>query len=227
MAPPERLVLRAVSKSYGSPPAEVRAVLTSVDLEAEPGTTLAIMGPSGSGKSTLLNLIGSLDRPSSGSILLGEIEVDRLEGPALTQYRAKSIGFVFQDHHLLPQLTAIENVLLPTLAGNTSATPARAAGLLERMGLAGRAGSFPAEMSGGERQRVAVARALIAQPSLLLCDEPTGNLDPETGKDVLELLLLAAAETGATVVLVTHNAEHAARTDRRLVLREGRLEEDP
>jgi ABC-type lipoprotein export system ATPase subunit len=221
------LTLSDVTKSYGD-----TAVLSGVSLTAQPGETVAVVGPSGSGKSTLLNIIGALEKPTSGTVRLGETDVTALEGKALAAFRAATVGFVFQDHHLLPQLTALENVLLPTLAARTPPAPpsqggdwggAHARELLKRIGVERRADAFPAQMSGGERQRVAVARALINGPKLLLCDEPTGNLDRETGAEIVSLLLELAERQGATVLMVTHNTEHAARFARCLRLSDGRL----
>lgn len=218
-----RLVVEAVVKEYPTPAGPNR-VLDGAALTADPGETVAILGPSGSGKSTLLNIIGSLDRPTSGTVRLGEIDVTALDGPALASYRARAVGFIFQDHHLLPQLTALENVALPALAaGNADGAAERARSLLERMGVGDRALAFPAKLSGGERQRVAAARALINGARLLLCDEPTGNLDRQTGARLVELLRELATE-GVTVLMVTHNVEHAALLGRRLLLRAGRLE---
>ncbi len=217
-----RLVVEALVMEYVTPAGPNR-VLDGAALTAEPGETVAILGPSGSGKSTLLNIIGSLDRPTAGTVRLGEIDVTALEGPALAAFRAREVGFIFQDHHLLPQLTAIENVLLPALAaGTTDGAAERARALLERMGVGGRAEAFPAKLSGGERQRVAAARALINGARLLLCDEPTGNLDRETGARLVELLCELAAD-GVTVLMVTHNTEQAALLGRRLLLRAGAL----
>jgi ABC-type lipoprotein export system ATPase subunit len=214
-----RLTLTNIHKAYDRP------ILVDISLTVEPGEALAIIGPSGSGKSTLLNIIGSLDAPTSGSVRLGEVEVTALSGEALTAFRASAVGFVFQDHHLLPQLTALENVLLPTLAAGKS-EGAVAGDLLQRVGVAQRGEAFPTQMSGGERQRVAVARALINSPRLLLCDEPTGNLDQESGAAIISLLLELARQQGVTVLMVTHNLAHAARFDRCLQLREGQLLEE-
>lgn len=217
-----RLVVEALVMEYATPAGPNR-VLNGAALTAEPAETVAILGPSGSGKSTLLNIIGSLDRPTSGTVRLGEIDVTALDGPALAAFRAREVGFIFQDHHLLPQLTAIENVALPALAaGTTDGAADRARALLERMGVGGRAEAFPAELSGGERQRVAAARALINGARLLLCDEPTGNLDRETGARLVEMLRELASD-GVTVLMVTHNTEQAALLDRRLLLRAGAL----
>jgi len=217
------LVVEGVRKVYETPTGP-STVLAEVSLRAEPGETVAILGPSGSGKSTLLNIVGSLDRPTAGTVRLGEIEVTALEGAALAAFRAREVGFVFQDHHLLPQLTAVENVALPALAaGAAGGAHERARELLERMGVGGRADAFPAKLSGGERQRVAAARALINGARLLLCDEPTGNLDRESGLRLMALLRELAAD-GVTVLMVTHNTEQAAMLAHGLALREGRLE---
>lgn len=218
------LVLQRVTKAYRLPDGGALTILHELDLTVTAGETVAIVGPSGSGKSTLLNLIGTLDQPTSGTIRLGETEVTGLRGQPLAEFRARALGFVFQDHHLLPQLTALENVLVPTLASRPAADAnARAKALLDRVGLGSRRDQFPSRLSGGERQRVAIARALINTPRLLLADEPTGNLDPETGASVISLLLELAADEGATVMMVTHNPEQAARCGRTLRLRAGRL----
>jgi ABC-type lipoprotein export system ATPase subunit len=217
------LNLSGVTKKFPSSAGEV-AILEDVDLSVEAGQTVAIVGPSGSGKSTLLNLIGALDRPTSGTIRLGNVDVAGLKGEALAEYRACRVGFIFQDHHLLPQLTAAENVLIPALAAWRAAeADGRAGELLERMGVAQRAEAFPAQMSGGERQRVAVARALINRPGLLLCDEPTGNLDAENARGVVDLFLEIAKRDGVTVLMVTHNLEQARRFGRRSELKAGKL----
>ncbi len=216
------LVLTDIAKSYPAPEGETM-ILRGVSLTAAPGATLAIVGPSGSGKSTLLNIIGTLDAPTAGSVRLGETEVTALRGDALAAFRAGCVGFVFQEHHLLPQLTALENVLLPKLAaGPTAQASARARALLERVGVASRADAFPAQLSGGERQRVAIARALINGAGLLLCDEPTGNLDGDTGAAIIDLFLELARE-GVTVLMVTHNLALAARCAQCLELRHGTL----
>ena len=218
----DTLILSAVSKSYDGPRGTT-PILRDISLTVPAGEAVAIVGPSGSGKSTLLNIIGSLDKPSSGSVKLNDLEITALAGTALASFRAARVGFVFQDHHLLPQLTAQENVVLPSLAlhGGVKAE-ARARELLERMGVAHRAEAFPAQMSGGERQRVAIARALLNGAQLLLCDEPTGNLDRDAGANITALFLELARQ-GVTVLMVTHNLELAARFSRCLELREGQL----
>ena len=199
-------------------------VLRGVSLEMQPGHALAITGPSGSGKSTRLHLIGALDEPTSGRIEIGGREAYRLPEPDLARFRNQTIGFVFQDHHLLPQYSVLENVLIPTLAfsGSDRGVEDRARTLLERVNLAQRLDHRPAELSGGERQRVAVARALINGPSLLLCDEPTGSLDAASANAVAELLFELHREAGTILITVTHSEELAARFERRCDLREGR-----
>ncbi|HEY3418839.1 MAG TPA: ABC transporter ATP-binding protein [Armatimonadota bacterium] len=217
------LIVEGLVKTFPTPQGSL-TVLEGVSLTASPGDTVAIVGPSGSGKSTLLNIIGALDLPTAGIVMLGDIEVTSLGGAAMSEYRAQRVGFVFQDHHLLPQLTALENVLLPTLAARKQeGADTRARGLLERVGITERAAAFPAQLSGGERQRVAVARALINSPCLLLCDEPTGNLDRESGAATVSLLLELAREQQTIVLMVTHNAEHAARFAKSLLLTGGQL----
>jgi lipoprotein-releasing system ATP-binding protein len=190
---------------------------------------LAITGPSGSGKSTLLHIIGGLDTPTGGQVLVEGDAVARLTPAALARYRNRSVGFVFQDHHLLPQCTVLENVLLPTLpaGGAEEGVIARGRSLIERVGLAHRIGHRPAQLSGGERQRVAIARALINQPRLLLCDEPTGNLDRANADRIGQLLRELARETSALLIVVTHSMELADSMARRLELRDGRLVELP
>lgn len=214
----ESLLLTDVTKRFAE-----TTILDGLSLAVPPGETVAIVGPSGSGKSTLLNLIGALDLPNAGSIRLGACEVTQLAGNALSAYRATKIGFVFQEHHLLPQLTALENVMLPTLLDRRPDVTVAAQALLERVGVGGHAGAFPTQLSGGERQRVAIARALINQPALLLCDEPTGNLDALAGEAVISLLLELAARRQVTILLVTHNREHAARCAQTLELSAGKL----
>jgi len=214
----EPLLLTEVTKRFAE-----TTILDGLSLAVTPGETVAIVGPSGSGKSTLLNLIGALDLPSAGSIRLGACEVTQLTGNALSAYRAAKIGFVFQEHHLLPQLTALENVLLPTLLARRANVTAKAQALLDRVGVGSLAGAFPARLSGGERQRVAIARALINQPALLLCDEPTGNLDALAGESIVSLLLELAALRRVMILLVTHNHAHAARCARTLELCRGQL----
>lgn len=227
----DRLVLQDITRRFpvrfmdaGRTDSTDMIVLDGISCAFEPGETVAIVGPSGSGKSTLLNLIGGLDRPSSGRLWLGDTDVNALQGSALAKFRSQRVGFVFQDHHLLPQLNALENVLLPTLAfGSDEHAEQRALGILERIELVDRSRAFPAQLSGGERQRVALARALINGAGLVLCDEPTGNLDRRTGQAVVAMLLELAADHGATVLMVTHNLEHAGHFSRCLEMRDGAL----
>jgi len=218
-----RLVVEGLRKEYRSA-AGALAVLKGVSLVLRAGRTVAVVGASGSGKSTLLNLIGALDRPTAGSIRMDGCEVSALEGRELAEFRARKVGFVFQDHHLLPQCTAVENVLVPTLAvGRDPGAADRALALLERVGLGDRTDYLPARLSGGERQRVAIARAMINGAPLLLCDEPTGNLDRDTGRRVADLFLELAREQGKMAIVVTHDLELAATFDEQFELRDGTL----
>jgi lipoprotein-releasing system ATP-binding protein len=185
------------------------------------------MGPSGSGKSTLLHILGTLERPTAGSVRIGEVNPFALTDRELAAFRNQKIGFVFQDHHLLPQCSALENVLIPSLAsrGGGDAAEARARSLLARVGLADRSDHRPAELSGGERQRVAIARAFINNPLLILADEPTGNLDRHTAQSVADLFFELHKAEGATMVVVTHSVELAARFPRRAELIDGSLKQ--
>lgn len=220
-----QLTVEGVRKEYESPGGAL-VVLRDVSLELSSGHTCAVVGPSGSGKSTLLNIIGSLDKPTAGSVSLADRRVSELEGAELADYRARRVGFVFQDHHLLPQLTALENVLLPTLAAHSEEGAAeRGRALLERVGLAERMHQLPSRLSGGERQRVAIARAMINRPPLLLCDEPTGNLDRDTGRHVADLFVELAAEHNVMLIVVTHDTALAQRFERCFELRDGILNE--
>ena len=205
--------------------AEPLVVLRGCSFELARGENLAILGPSGSGKSTLLQIVGTLDQPTSGQVSLGGDDPFQLSEPRLARFRNERIGFVFQDHHLLPQCTVQENVLLPTLAGGgaTEAAFERARMLLDRVGLSARLDHRPAELSGGERQRVAIARALIRQPMLLLADEPTGNLDRSTASAIGDLLLGLQQLEQTMLVVVTHSLELAGRFQRKVELDGGRL----
>ena len=200
-------------------------VLRGVSFEMAQSQSLVITGPSGSGKSTLLHLIGTIDRPSSGTIEIDGKDPFTLPEPQLARFRNKVIGFVFQEHHLLPQYSVLENVLIPTMAfkNRNRAAGERARELLQRVGLTDRLNHRPAELSGGERQRVAVARALINQPSLLLCDEPTGNLDHATADAVSSLLLELHQAEQNILIVVTHSLELAARFERRFELINGSI----
>jgi putative ABC transport system ATP-binding protein len=201
-------------------------VLTAVSLEVPAGQFLAVAGPSGSGKSTLLGLIAGLDQPTSGRITVAGVEITRLDEDELARFRRDTIGFVFQSYHLIPTLTALENVAVPLeLAGERNAIE-RARALLTEVGLRERAHHYPVQLSGGEQQRVAVARAACRQPRVLLADEPTGNLDSATGKQIIELLVALNRNLGSTLVLVTHDSALAAYADRIVTLRDGQIASD-
>jgi lipoprotein-releasing system ATP-binding protein len=202
----------------------VLSVLRDVNLALEPGEALAVMGPSGSGKSTLLHILGTLDTPTSGSVRLAGKDPFALREAELADFRNQHVGFVFQDHHLLPQCSVLENVLIPTLVGGDGQAEGWARELLQRVGLSDRLDHRPAELSGGERQRVAIARALIRRPLLLLADEPTGNLDRRTAQTVGELLLEMHKQTQTILVVVTHSVELARQFPRRLEMADGTLE---
>lgn len=217
--------LRGVRKSYGRAEAEV-AALRGVDLDVEAGEFLAVLGRSGSGKSTLMNLLAGLDRADEGTVRVAGLDLRELPPRAIARYRAGTIGIVFQSFHLLPGRTALENVALP-LALDGVPRPERlrrAADALEDVGLLARASHTPAQLSGGEQQRVAVARALVRRPPLLLCDEPTGNLDTANAEGVVELLVRLRTERRCTVVMITHEPDLAARTATRSVrIEDGRI----
>lgn len=218
-----------VSKSYRtSPDSPVQTVLSGLNLSIAAGETLAITGPSGCGKSTVLNLLGTLDQPDLGTVRLFGEEAPFGDEEKLSSLRARKLGFIFQLHHLLPQCTALENVLVPTLAGgdpkpDPAAVRERAENLLDRVGLGRHANKKPAQLSGGERQRVAVVRALIRQPGLLLADEPTGALDASSAASLMNLLLELNEEQGTALVLVTHDPALARRMGRQYHLKDGAL----
>jgi putative ABC transport system ATP-binding protein len=217
--------LRDVSKTVmsGSVPL---TILHSLSLQIPRGQFVAVVGPSGSGKSTLLGLIAGLDAPSSGSVLIDTVDITRLDEDALARLRGEKVGFVFQFFHLIPSLTAYENVAVPMeIAGLHDVRP-RTERLLEEVGLTGRAHHYPSQLSGGEQQRVALARALANDPPIVLADEPTGNLDSANGRHIMELLRTIHAARGTTIVLVTHDAELAAMADARLIMRDGRVVEN-
>jgi lipoprotein-releasing system ATP-binding protein len=211
---------------------ETIEVLRGVSLDLHAGESVAIMGRSGAGKSTLLHLLGLLDRPDGGSLRIDGTESAGLSRPARARLRNAAIGYVFQFYHLLPELSALENALLPRMIAHgplewlsvRGEARRQALALLDELGLASRARHRPAKLSGGERQRVAIARALVGRPRLLLCDEPTGNLDERTSAVIADQLFALSARHGHTLVLVTHDAELAARADRTLLLHEGRLD---
>ncbi len=221
---PQGVLVRGLFKNYESAGRAV-SILRDLALEIQPGEAVCITGPSGSGKSTLLYLISSLDRPDAGDVQLLGTDILALSEKLQTQFRNKHIGFVFQDHDLLPQLSVIENVLLPAIAGGgvSAETEQQAEKLLVRVGLQDRLKSLPAQLSGGERQRVAVCRALINKPELVLADEPTGNLDPSTAKVIGDLLLELSREQNTMLLCVTHSIELAARFPRHFVLEDGKL----
>jgi ABC-type lipoprotein export system ATPase subunit len=220
------LELKSVSKRYDSvQSAEHLEILRDITLQIGRGESVAIVGPSGSGKSTLLNIIGTLDRPASGEVLLDGKDLTRLDEKELAHVRNHQIGFVFQAHHLLPQCSVLENVLVPTLADKNGQVGAeeRAKKLLQRVGLGERMNHRPGQISGGERQRAAVVRALIMKPQLLLADEPTGALDRHNSNELSQLLVELNREENVTLIVVTHSSELARRMGRVLELREGKL----
>ena len=221
------LQITDLTKDYPTPRGPLR-VLDRVTLELAPGDATAVMGPSGSGKSSLLYIIGALDTPTSGRVTLDGRNPFDLSANALAAFRNEQVGFVFQDHCLLPQCTVLENVLIPTLvAAGPGDASARARELIARVGLADRVDHRPGELSGGERQRVAIARALIRNPRLLLCDEPTGNLDHAAAGNVADILLDLHRAKNTILVVVTHSAELAARLPQRYELRDGALHQQP
>jgi len=226
MADPAAILeLAGVTKSYASPEGVETPVLRGIDLKLAAGESMAIAGPSGCGKSTLLNIIGTLDRPTSGTVTLAGRDVPSLTETQLAELRSGVIGFVFQFHHLQPQCSILENVLVPTLVAKPSEDPeARARKLLERVGLGARLTHRPGQLSGGECQRAAVVRALINRPKLLLADEPTGSLDRESAASLAQLLGELNREEGVALVFVTHSSDLAARAGRVLELRDGRLD---
>ena len=215
-----------ISKSYETP-GETVEVLKDLSLELADGEAAAITGPSGCGKTTLLNLLGALDRPTSGSIDIGGQNIAELSDEEATHFRNHSLGFVFQQHYLLPQLSVLENVLVPRLAGDwqesESDTTDRARDLLEKVGLGHRLNHLPWQLSGGEKLRTAVARALVNQPKLVLADEPTGSLDPASTDTIADLLLELNQDQKTTLLVVTHNHALAHRIGRTLQLRDGAL----
>jgi lipoprotein-releasing system ATP-binding protein len=221
------LTLRSVSKYFPSSD-ETLKILENVDLTVERATKVAIVGESGCGKSTLLNIVGGLESASAGSIVAGDYRVDELDESSLTRYRGDYLGFVFQFHYLLKDFTALENVMLPAYIAGLSKKEAleRARQLLSEVRLEGRMGHYPSQMSGGERQRAAVARALVNDPSLVLADEPTGNLDPANAETVKDLLFSVVSKRGKTLIVVTHDREMAALADRRYRLVGARLVEE-
>ena len=224
-AAPPAVAARAVTRTYGTGDAAVHA-LRGVTLDVERARFTAIVGPSGSGKSTLMHLLAGLDRPSTGTVHIGEHDVTAMSDAKLTELRRAHVGFVFQQFNLLPVLTAEENVALPLTIAGRKADREQVGALLERVGLGDRRRHKPAELSGGQQQRVAVARALVTRPTVLLADEPTGNLDSRAGADVLALLREAVELDGQTVVVVTHDDTVAAHADRVVTIVDGRVVSD-
>jgi putative ABC transport system ATP-binding protein len=218
------IALREVSKTVTSG-TEPLTILHPLTTEIRRGQFVAVVGPSGSGKSTLLGLIAGLDAPTSGSVVIDGVDITKLDEDALAKLRGEKIGFVFQFFHLIPSLTAYENVAVPMEIAGVADADARARRLLEEVGLTGRAHHYPSQLSGGEQQRVALARALANNPPIVLADEPTGNLDSTNGRHIMELLKEIHQARGTTLVLVTHDAELAAQADTRLVMRDGRVVE--
>jgi lipoprotein-releasing system ATP-binding protein len=219
------LKVKNISKEYVSPRGTLR-ILSDISLSLSRGEAVSIMGPSGSGKSTLLHILGALEPPTSGTVTLNGRDPFQLNARGLAAFRNKEIGFIFQDHCLLPQCSVLENVLTPTLVSeNHGDQTARARKLIEQVGLRERIDHRPAELSGGEKQRVALARALIMEPQLVLCDEPTGNLDQRSADVVASLFLELHQRQQNILIVVTHNPELAARFPRRLQLKDQRLEE--
>ena len=215
--------LRGVSKTVMSG-AQPLTILHPLGLSIPSGQCVSIVGPSGSGKSTLLGLIAGLDAPTTGEILINGVEITALDENAMAGVRGSQIGFVFQFFHLVPSLTAFENILVPLEIAGVTGGRKKAERLLEDMGLVGRAHHYPSQLSGGEQQRVAIARALANDPPILLADEPTGNLDSANGHHIVEILIDVNRRHGTTVVLVTHNSELAENTDVTLAMRDGRAE---
>ena len=220
--PAPAVSLQEVARTYRQAGAGLD-VLKSVNLSIMPGEIVAVVGPSGAGKSTLLHIAGLLDRPSAGSVFFAGEDCTAIGDDRRTAIRRSGIGFVYQFHHLLPEFSALENIVLPQMIAGCPRREAalHARELLERMGLAERATHRPARLSGGEQQRVAIARALANRPNVLIADEPTGNLDPQTASSVFEMLLGAVRNQGVAALIATHNIELAGRMDRRLVLRDG------
>jgi putative ABC transport system ATP-binding protein len=220
------IVVRNLVKTIRNGPREIE-IIRGISFDVPSRQFVAIMGPSGSGKSTLLGLIAGLDAPTSGNITIDGVEITSLREDELAQLRGKKLGFVFQSYHLIPTLTAFENVLLPMeFNGSSNGAIDRAEHLLENVGLTERRDHYPVQLSGGEQQRVALARAFVMKPAVLLADEPTGNLDSENGRHVLELLMRLNREEGTTLVLVTHDEMLASHAERRIVLRDGKVVED-
>lgn len=220
VAPVDMVRLRAVRLSLGRGAAQVEA-LKGVSLDVARGEAVGLVGPSGSGKSSLLMTLAGLEQVNSGRVLINGFDITDLNEDMLAKFRGRYIGIVFQSFHLVPTMTALENVALPLELADASDAFSRAKRALERVGLGGRLGHYPAQLSGGEQQRVAIARAVVGRPPLIVADEPTGNLDEDTGKDIVDLLFALKRDEGATLVLVTHDPALAARCDRTIRMRSG------
>ena len=224
-------ILRAhnLHKSYNSGNKKL-SVLNGIDININKGRMVSIVGPSGAGKSTLLHILAGLDKPSKGEVLFNEVNINRLSDAELSRIRNQKIGFVFQFYHLLPEFTVLENVMMPALIndlkGRGQGPRVEALDILGKMGLKDRISHFPSQLSGGEQQRVAISRALINSPEILFCDEPTGNLDSKTGKDIMGLIKALNTDENMTVVIVTHNEELAGMTDSVFHLQDGLIAED-
>ncbi len=220
------LIIRDLHKGYTTGVGRL-SVLKGIDLILNSGDVFTVVGPSGAGKSTLLHVIGGLDKPDQGQVIFQDKDVYRLKDPEVARIRNRNFGFIFQFYHLLPEFTALENVMLPALVRGKlgmDEVRAKSRALLQRVGLKDRFTHKPHQLSGGEHQRVAIARALINEPDIIFCDEPTGNLDSETGQDIIELLLSLNRENRQTLVIVTHDVSIAQRSHRITYMRDGRLE---
>lgn len=216
--------LKDISKSFGKGDARVE-VLNNIDLSLEAGDMVAMLGASGAGKSTMLHIMGGLDRPTSGKVFYKGDDIYSMGNGQLSTFRNRELGFVFQSHHLLPEFTALENVMMPSMIAGRNRAEAREKSLsiLDKVGLSHRWHHKSGELSGGEQQRVAVARSLVMNPAIILADEPTGNLDSRTGDEVFELMMELNRNMGITLVMVTHNERLAARLGRKIVVKDGRL----